>query len=116
MSVKAISLWPSIVQMMKEYLLEPPSKRPKNNATHTDLLMLVKLHVFSDISAMLHSFLKNFQSNNLMVPFLADARERIVRQMMKFFLLKKSVNAATTQFQLMKLDVEDAAKQNRFLL
>ena len=46
-----------------------------------------------------------------MVPFLADALESIVRQMMKFFLLKKSVNAATTQFQLMKLDVEDAAKQ-----
>ena len=103
---------------MKVYLLKPPSKRPKNNASydnliaaHTDLLMLVKLHVFSDISAMLHSFLKNFQSNNPMVPFLADALERIVRQMMKFFLLKKSVNAATTQFQLMKLDVEDAAKQ-----
>ena len=63
-SVRAISLWPSIVQMMKEYLLKPPSKRPKNNASydnliaaHTDLLMLVKLHVFSDISAMLHSFL-----------------------------------------------------------
>ena len=86
---RAISLWESIAQLMKEYMLKPASKRPKNNvsfdnlvASYIDILIPVKLHIFQDIAAMLNTFLVKFQSNAPLVPFLADTLEHIMRRFM----------------------------------
>ena len=113
----------SIVQLIKEYMLKPASKRPKNNVSFDNLvasckyiLIPVKLHIFQDIAAMLNTFLVKFQSNVPLVSFLADTLEHIIRRFMKLFLLKKAVDDANNQYKLNSLDIDEMQTTNTSLI
>ena len=72
--------------------------------------MPLKLHIFHNIAAKLKGFLTTFPSDAPPVPFMANALEMIMQCFMTFFILKKSVSDADSQYKLIKIDVEDAAK------
>lgn len=51
---------------------------------------------------MLNTFLKLFQTDAAMVPFLFDVLERLLRRFLKLFVLKAVADAAVTPYQLIK--------------
>ena len=50
-------------------------------------------------------YLFSFQTNNPMLPFLADAIEKILRKILKMFIKKEVLEHADTPFKFVKLDV-----------
>ena len=114
---RALDVWESFVLLIKDFLLKPASKRPQNNSSfdtlatsHKDPLMPIKLNIFRDVAGQLNTFLTKFQSNAPLVPFLADNIESILQRFMKYILLKKVVDDAASQYDLIEIDVKDTAK------
>ena len=60
---------------------------------------------FKEIAAILNGFLRPFQTDNPMVPFLSDAYEELIRKLMKMFLLGSTVDEAKTPLALLKIDL-----------
>lgn len=63
----------------------------------------VKLHIMKDISAMVNTFLKFFQRDAQMVPFLSVILEKLLNCFLKLFIRKAIAAAAVTPDQLMKI-------------
>ena len=55
---------------------------------------------------MLLPYLKEFQTNNPMMPFVSDKLEAIVRRLMKMFLRIEVVDTAVTASQPIKVDLQ----------
>ena len=73
---------------------------------HTDKFMKVKLEILKDVASIMQPFLKSFQTDAPMLPFLPTALEKILRRVMKLFLRSSVVDDQDTALQLIKLDVE----------
>ena len=70
-------------KLIKHYLQLAPSKRPQNNSSfdalvtaHTDKFMKVKLQIFKDVASIMQPFLKSFQTDAPMLPFLTTALKK----------------------------------------
>ena len=55
---------------------------------------------------MLLPYLKEFQANNPMMPFVSDKLEAMVHCLMKMFLRSEVVNTAVTASQPIKIDLQ----------
>ena len=109
---RAIEMWEDLVRWVEGCEKKPQSKRPQNNLSYQTL---VKLHksttitiyftLFRDVSKKLLAFLKAFQTDAPMVPFLADALEEIMRSLMKYVIKKDVLETCVTAYKLNKLDV-----------
>ena len=108
---RAIQVWPKIVALIEKFEKRVPSERPKNKSyghlkeAYTDKNVVIYLTIFRDVASQLEVFLKTFQTDAPMVPFLSDTLEKITRRLMRYILKKDVVNAAVTPHKLMKLDV-----------
>ena len=86
----ALSTWPNVIKIVAHYQTLAPSKRPQNNLFYntfveysTDKLVPVKLQLFIDLAWILCPFLKLFQTDKQMIPFLCEALESFTRRLMK---------------------------------
>ena len=100
---RAIVTWPFVVNVIRHFQSLCPSKRSQKNGSfdtlvlhHTDSLMLIKFQFFQDIANLLNVYLKQFQTDNPMIPFISDTLEKVMRQLMKMFLRRKVVDEAVT--------------------
>ena len=59
------------------------------------------------MSSKLNEFLRGFQTDQPMVPFLAETLETLLRSFMHMFILKNVMLKADTQIKLLKIDVTD---------
>lgn len=112
-AARAIQTWYWVKAAIDHFQGLSQSQRPKNNKSFDTLiqyskdpLMIVKFHVFEDIAAKLNVFLKGFQTDSPMVPFISDVLEAIIRDLMKRFVLKSQLEKAETPYKLIKLDLE----------
>ena len=64
-----------------------------------DPLISVRLKFFGMVSFKLNAFLRGFQTYSLMVPFFADVRGGIVRDLLERIILKDVLRKATNSFQ-----------------
>ena len=94
-------VWPDIILLLNHFLSFSKSKQPKNNKSYDrlvkvfkDKLVPLKLMFFKEIAAILNCFLRPFQTDNPMMPFLSDAYEELIRKLMKMFLLGSTVDGA----------------------
>ena len=55
---------------------------------HTDVFMKVKLQFFVDVVSMMSSYLKQFQTDNSMMPFVSEILENLFRRLMMIFVRK----------------------------
>ena len=62
---------------------------------------------FKEIAAILNGFLRPFQTDNPIVPFLSDAYEELIRKLMKMFLLGSTVDGAKTPLAFLKIDLNN---------
>ena len=66
--------------------------------------MLCKFQFFQDVAEILAKFLKQFQTDSPVLPFLSDILEFILRRVMKMFLLSSYLKEVATPCQVLKLD------------
>ena len=88
---KAQSIWPKIVAVIDFWSTLPKSKQlgrgdPKANQSYQvllskrkDLLITVKFQFFEEIATKMNIFLKIFQTDAPMVPFLVDTLNELIR-------------------------------------
>ena len=110
---RAMLVWPDIILLINYFLSLSKSKQPNNNKSYDRLVKLfkdklvpLKLMFFKEIAAIINGFLRPFQTDNPMVPFLSDAYEELIRKLMKMFLLGSTVDGAKTPLALLKIDLD----------
>ena len=87
---RAIDIWPSVVYMVKHWKKLVPSKRPQGNnfkvieSAIEDPLVTVKLKLkfFSYIASLLKPYLSKYQSNDPLVPIMADHALDVIKTLM----------------------------------
>ena len=84
-AMHALVVWPKVVEVVIFWLTLPKSKQPgkgdlekhKSYGTlvryHKNLMVPLMIIFFQEVAEKLNSFLKRFQTDSPMVPFLADA-------------------------------------------
>lgn len=118
---RAIDIWDDIVlvvnhwsELNKSQQPSPENKSyPRLKAAKSDPLLKTKLKFFGSIADTLNSFLVKFQTNNPMVPFLAESLEEIIRSFGSCFLLKETLTNANTILRLSKINFGDASLHKR---
>ena len=72
---------------------------------HKDHLIPIKLRFFKSVAAKLKAFLKEFQTDFPMLPFLEESSDSLLRGLMKPFARQAALDEATTPFKLSKIDI-----------
>ena len=71
-----------------------------------DPLTIAKLSFFISVAGMVEPFLRRFQTDSPMVPFLHDELQKIMRKLMQRFIKASELKKADTVKKLMRLDLE----------
>ena len=120
---RAFNIWPKIVATVDYWHGLPRPKQPgkgdpKKNKSYHVLLQnhanpLVPLYFkfFESIAAKLNGFLRQFQSDAPMVPFLVNTLEEITREFCSKFILDEVMGNSTNTIQFIKTDVFVINKQ-----
>ena len=117
----AIDVWDSIIIVVNYWVGLPKAQQPKEgNESYSQLktaipdpLMKTKFKFIAATVKILNSFLVKFQTNNPMVPFLAQAIEEMMRLFGSCFLLKETLSKANTCLRLSKLNFNDPSLHKR---
>ena len=125
-ATRALVVWPKVVEVVIFWLTLPKSKQPgkgdlekhKSYGTlaryHKNLMVPLMIIFSQEVAEKLNSFLKRFQTDSPMVPFLPDAIERLVRGFCSKFILDEVMDKkAKRAVDLVKLDVTDKNLQKR---
>ena len=108
---RALLVWPLIEKYVRTTLSGPKSKIPVNRSFHNlkehvlDPLSTAKLQFFITIAKVLTPFLKKFQSEEPMLPFMAEELYTILWTLLEKFINKSVLDEATTAAKLSKIDV-----------
>ena len=92
----------------------PQSKRRKCKSYHnvknaaSDNLVAVKLEFFSYITSILQPFLKSYQSDDPMLPFLYFDLKSLVSSLLKLFIKPGLISQVKTGLDLVKIDMTKA--------
>ena len=78
---------------------------------NSDDLVPLKFAHFKEIAYKLNKFLRTFQTNASMLPFLVHVIEKILRELWNWFNLDSIVDGAVKSWSLIKIDVVDGSKQ-----
>ena len=95
---------------MEEFEFLAQSKRPKKQLYETllqnykDPSVVIEFQFLQDLAVMLEGFLKYFQTDNPMLPFLSDMLESLVRRLLRMLIKSKIVEVAVTAYNLTKID------------
>ena len=108
---RGLLVWPRIERYVTTTLSGPKSKIPvirsfQNVKEHVlDPLSTAKLQFFITIAKVLTPFLKKFQSEEPMLPFVAEELYTILWTLLGKFIKKSVLDEATTATKLSKIDV-----------
>ena len=110
---RALQVWPNVLKMFPFCQSLAKSKRStcKSYGTLIDihknrLKKPIKLRLFKSFAAKLKAFLKEFQNDFPMLPFLAKSLDSLLRGLMKPYVLQAALNEANTLFKLSKIDIK----------
>ena len=70
-------------------------------------LFVAKLQFFASMARQLQPFLKTFQTDATMVPFLAEELHSLVSMLMTRFIKEETIAKANTATKMLKLDIEE---------
>ena len=109
---RALDIWDNIMKYVAAAEKGKVSK-PNNKSYEVitecvqDKCFVAKLHFFKCIATQLQPFLSKYQTNRPMVPFLCDDLCQVIKALMRRFVKKDVLNAASDE-KLTKLDVTDS--------
>lgn len=107
---RAIAIWPFV----KDYVKKVQDKKFQKPSCHSfdvlsdavkDQLILVKFEFFCVIADILQPFLKNFQSEKPLVPFLSSELCTVVRSLMRKFIKPEVLESADTASKLTRIEI-----------
>ena len=118
---RVIDVWENVVETVKYWIRLQKSKQPRDSkksyqrlkSAITDPLIPVKLKLFAKAADELNKFLVLYQTDNPMVPFIAQSLEEIIRQFASTFILSEKLKAATSLVSLSKIDFKDGTCHKR---
>ncbi|XP_048580627.1 uncharacterized protein LOC116610226 [Nematostella vectensis] len=108
---RAVAIWPNIKKYVDEVSKLPKSKIPTSQSFKNlqafvqDPLIVAKLEFFISIARILGPFLKKFQTDQPMVPFLTQDVQTILEAILSKFVKKSVLQEATTCAKLANIDV-----------
>ena len=70
------------------------------------MFMKVKLQFFVDVASMMSSYLKQFQTDNPMMPFVSEVLENLICRLRKIFVWKAIVDEGDAAYSLIKIDLQ----------
>ena len=111
---RAIKIWPHLVTYVKETLKKPKRQIPTVASFKTlqefvvsDKLILAKLEVFLATAKLVQPFLKKYQTEKPMMPFITEDLCNILRSLMTRFIKGSVLTEAKTSYKLASIDVND---------
>jgi hypothetical protein len=106
-----IDIFPALCKFWKN-LKKPPDTKSFDvvKKALADPLLIAKLSFFSSIAAPMETFLKKYQTDFPMIPFLGKDVGDLLRNVLRRFVKSDIVTEATTAFKLLKVDVCDVNK------
>ena len=111
---RAVKIWPHVLNYVKSFEGKPKSQVPKiasfsslKDATQ-DPLTITKLQVFISVAKLLQPYLKMFQTEKSMLPFMAVDLEQLLRNLMLRFIKKSVIDEATSVTKLTGIIIEDS--------
>ena len=110
-------MWENVVKTVKYWMGLQKSKQPKDSnksyqrlkSAITDPLIPVKLKFFAKTADELNKILVLYHTDNVMVPFIAQSLEEIIRQFALTVILTEKLKAATSLLSLSKIDFKDGS-------
>ena len=115
---KALKLWEKYIEII-EYFIKTPKAQPKNNRSYDtlcnhikDKMMKCRFQGFIDIASFLNKFLKMYQTDAPMVPFMADDLECLTRRLLKCVVKKSVLDKAITPFSVNSINLFSDKKKN----
>ena len=115
---RLIEIWPNILKLFKFWLSLPKRKRPSGKSYDAvklaveDPLTTAKLNFFSYVASILQPFLKKYQCQKPMIPYLYGDLTKMYRSILKI-IIKDDVVNETNGYQLPKLDKEENVKKGK---
>ena len=111
---RLIELWDNIRQLIKFWDKLPKSKQPKSNsykivqeAISDPFTLVVKLKFFSFVSDIVEPFLKKYQSDKPMIPFMYEDLKDLVSRLLELFVKPDILEKNKTGKKMIKLDLYD---------
>ena len=113
---KAADLWPNYKIFIGHLKGLQKSKQPKNSksfdglaapAVVNDPLLCTKFKFAESCSWKLNSFLRGFQTDSPMIPFLSTILEEGLRWFLEKFILNDTLTRATNVSKLIKIDTQN---------
>lgn len=112
-AVRAMQVWEYVVAVIKHFQSLSKSKQPAKNQSYdtlvsyqSDALMMLKFQMFIDIARILSPFLKQFQTDDPMMPYVPEVLGDIMRRLMKIVLRKAVLLECDTVQALMRIDLD----------
>ena len=84
----------------------PPSKRPKSKSflnvqeAVKDSLKLLKLYYFSFTASLMEPYLRAYQTDKPMIPFMCNDLENLSKNLLKLFIKPEVIDKCTSPKQL----------------
>ena len=110
---RAELIWPAIINFIKYLQKEPKSKQPQGKSFQIlreaikDPYIPAKLKLVEHIAGKLNKFLRGFQTDQPMVPFLHNTLKEILQSIMSMFIQSDIMKQANTTMKLLKIDTTD---------
>ena len=114
---RAVQIWPNVEKFVASF--EDPKKASSTasfvtvKAACEDPLTTTKLEFFISVAKQLQPFLKRFQTDATMAPFLGQQLKEVMMGLMGPFLKQEVLSSANTLQKLASLDPKD--KKNQML-
>ena len=93
-ATRALEIWSFVLAVVEHFQALPSSWRPLSNKSydilvkhHKDSSIKFKFQFFIDIANVLAPFLKQFQTDDPVMPFMDEMLASTIRRLMKIFLL-----------------------------
>ena len=111
---RAAEIWSNYQKFSKHLMSLPKSKQSKNNKSYdglvsviSDTLICVKFKFVEMLSWKFNKFLRGFQTDYPMVPFLYSALEDLLRWLMERFVLEETLAKADSGRKRLKINPQD---------
>ena len=110
---RAELLWDGYAKFLKYLITLPKSRQPQGKSftilkdPFNDPLMKAKLKFLEIVSNKLNKFLRVYQIDQPVVPFLCNSLKEILTSLLQMFILNDTIEKTDTTLKLMKIDTSD---------
>ena len=113
---RLLSIWDNVVKVIRFWVKKPKSKQPKCKSyinvqkACNDLFTVARLNFFSYVAGFFKPFLKSYQSNSPMIPYLYNDLSELTKKNLQWFIRADVINANLKDFIRIEMKNENFLK------